>query len=495
MHFRKWIRDYGRPVTRSDWEKGPGGPGGIGTRASVPSVVCPLTKMPNPPKIWLHHRIIRLFLGVPRDCTASSGGRKSQAAGNIVNTPILQTDAVILATSRAPKLYTFPLGGRTIIDRVLDALAPLNCNRKVVVCLADGADRLCSSVEAPDVTWITTDRHLGTANSLVVAAPYLQQEEEARVLVLSGSIPRVTTSTLEALREVARGAWGSMAMVELASAGVLGRVILNRDGSFHRVIEAVDASPEEFAIRRVNAGLYCLPLVDTLRLISRLETINRGEVYFSDVLSLAAVDDKRINLLEVDEAEVISAEYPPYLHELIEAFERERQVRSLSSFLSSDSWDFASALRYPAEKQNSAPSEWDLFICHASEDKEKFVRPLAQQLINRGLRVWFDEHALCLGDSIRRQIDRGLAASRFGVVVLSPSFFAKEWPQIELDALTSLDLRKGKKILPVWHQVTKDDVLAYSPTLADRLAVSSAKGIDEVVRQIAQAVSRPESSR
>jgi len=73
--------------------------------------------------------------------------------------------------------------------------------------------------------------------------------------------------------------------------------------------------------------------------------------------------------------------------------------------------------------------EWDVFICHASEDKDSFVRPLAIALQEAQLKVWYDEFTLNAGDSLRRSIDKGLAGSRWGLVVLSPYFFAKEWPQ------------------------------------------------------------------
>ena len=117
---------------------------------------------------------------------------------------------------------------------------------------------------------------------------------------------------------------------------------------------------------------------------------------------------------------------------------------------------------------------YDAFISHASEDKEEFVRPLAEALTDLGSRVWYDEFALRVGDSLRRSIDRGLSDSRFGIVVLSPSFFEKNWPQYELDGLVAKELEGRKVVLPLWHRVSKDDVLRYSPTLADRVAISTA---------------------
>jgi hypothetical protein len=97
-----------------------------------------------------------------------------------------------------------------------------------------------------------------------------------------------------------------------------------------------------------------------------------------------------------------------------------------------------------------------------------------------------------MGDSLRRSIDRGLRDSRFGIVVLSPDFFAKEWPQRELDGLAARETSGGKKvILPIWHNITKEDVLRYSPTLADRVAIPSTKGLKAVVEEILKVV-RPE---
>jgi formylglycine-generating enzyme required for sulfatase activity len=131
---------------------------------------------------------------------------------------------------------------------------------------------------------------------------------------------------------------------------------------------------------------------------------------------------------------------------------------------------------------------WDVFVSHAWEDKEEVARPLAEAMRRAGLRVWYDEFTLTLGDSLRRSIDHGLAQSRYGIVVLSPHFFAKEWPQRELDGLVAKEVSSGKTILPVWHNVTWEDVNRFSPTLADKLAVSTAKGLDAVVEEILQAL-------
>lgn len=144
----------------------------------------------------------------------------------------------------------------------------------------------------------------------------------------------------------------------------------------------------------------------------------------------------------------------------------------------------------PKPEGETGGDKWDIFISHASEDKEDFVRPLADSLHRSGLRVWYDDFTLKVGDSLRRSIDHGLAKSRYGVVVISPNFLKKKWPQVELDGLVAREI-KEKVILPVWHNIDADEVRSYSPTLADRMAVSSSKGIDEVTRQLMQAIGKP----
>jgi hypothetical protein len=101
----------------------------------------------------------------------------------------------------------------------------------------------------------------------------------------------------------------------------------------------------------------------------------------------------------------------------------------------------------------------DVFVSHATEDKEAIARPLAVELRDRGRSVWFDEYELKLGDSLREKVDEGLGHSRIAVVILSPSFFAKRWTQWELSGLVSR-LMAGERnvIVPIWHEVDVEAV-------------------------------------
>lgn len=138
---------------------------------------------------------------------------------------------------------------------------------------------------------------------------------------------------------------------------------------------------------------------------------------------------------------------------------------------------------------------WDVFISHASEDKEDFVRPLVDLLHKKAITVWFDELSLRPGDSLRRSIDHAISNSRYGVVVLSPSFFAKKWPQRELDSLTAVETAGGNSILPVWYKVTEDEVRRFSPALADKVAITSNLGVSRIADEIRRVVAPEDTAK
>lgn len=130
--------------------------------------------------------------------------------------------------------------------------------------------------------------------------------------------------------------------------------------------------------------------------------------------------------------------------------------------------------------------KYDFFISHASEDKEEFVKPLAETLESMGVRVWYDEFSLKVGDSLTKSIDQGLINSKFGVIVLSKAFMKKQWTNYEFKSLVSREMHHGEKvILPIWHEISKNDVMAFSPHLADKVALnSSTQTIEEIASDL-----------
>ena len=150
----------------------------------------------------------------------------------------------------------------------------------------------------------------------------------------------------------------------------------------------------------------------------------------------------------------------------------------------------------PRHMEPSRSKEYNVFISHATEDKDDLARPLAKALSADGLIIWYDEFELHIGDSLRQRIDYGLGHSRFGVVVISPAFFQKNWTQYELDGLTAIQMTGERVILPVWHQITRREILEQSPPLADIYASdSSTQSVERIAAEIAAKVKDNESSR
>jgi hypothetical protein len=145
--------------------------------------------------------------------------------------------------------------------------------------------------------------------------------------------------------------------------------------------------------------------------------------------------------------------------------------------------------RTQSPEEDNTIREYDVFVSHASEDKESVAKPLAEKLRRLGLKVWFDEFELKIGDSLRRKIDRGLANSKFGIVILSKSFIKKGWANYELDGIVTKSISGQQVILPIWHDITKQEVIDYSPSLADKLARNTAiNTIEEIAEEIKEVV-------
>jgi hypothetical protein len=132
--------------------------------------------------------------------------------------------------------------------------------------------------------------------------------------------------------------------------------------------------------------------------------------------------------------------------------------------------------------------EFDVFVSHSSEDKREVVLPLVGALRQAGLRVWTDQQELTLGDSLRGKISDGLSRSRFGVVILSPTFLNKNWPKDELRALLSMEEDGRKRILPVRYHLTQVELAKQEPLIADRVSIACENNLDAVVDAILRVV-------
>jgi hypothetical protein len=137
---------------------------------------------------------------------------------------------------------------------------------------------------------------------------------------------------------------------------------------------------------------------------------------------------------------------------------------------------------------NDEEPRWDAFISYASENREAVAQPLAEALTRLGLRVWYDQTELRIGDSLRERIDHGLSSSQYGIVILSPAFFAKHYPIRELNGLAQRELEGERVLLPVWYGITDRDVRRFSPPLADRIAARWDEGLVTVVTRLVEVI-------
>lgn len=151
----------------------------------------------------------------------------------------------------------------------------------------------------------------------------------------------------------------------------------------------------------------------------------------------------------------------------------EERISSLTSQLYNSTSNIGTSNTKNLYVENDS-SEYDVFLSHASEDKETIADELYNSMQEYGLKVWYDTLSITWGDSLRSKIDAGLKKSKYGIVIISNDFIKKGWTNYELDALFQREMTGGKTILPIWHNITKKEVEQFSPTLAGRKALTTA---------------------
>lgn len=160
----------------------------------------------------------------------------------------------------------------------------------------------------------------------------------------------------------------------------------------------------------------------------------------------------------------------------------ERKIKSLTRTVESVQIEQSKMRQIYPLLSVSLEDAYDVFISHASEDKEPFVDSLVEALLKRGVKVWYDRRILTWGKSIRQNIDSGLRQSKFAIIVLSEHYIQKFWTQKEFNALFSLGSQLGEFLLPIWHNITPERAKEFSPMLSDAIALISS---DYTVEEIA----------
>ena len=145
-------------------------------------------------------------------------------------------------------------------------------------------------------------------------------------------------------------------------------------------------------------------------------------------------------------------------------------------------------VRESVEKRAALPDLRDVFLCHAWDDRQGAAKELHDLLESRGVSVWFSEKDVALGTALLREIDKGLAKSRIGIVLVTPSLLSRLRGEgiadKELSALLARDL-----LVPIVHDTTYEALRDVSPLLGSRSGLSTAEApMAVVVAKLAELV-------
>ncbi len=139
---------------------------------------------------------------------------------------------------------------------------------------------------------------------------------------------------------------------------------------------------------------------------------------------------------------------------------------------------------------NQENSMKDLFICHASEDKQKVVQPLVDAFKQANISYWYDQAEIKWGDSITKKVNEGLSISRFVIVVLSSAFLDKNWTQRELYSVLNMEASSGEvKILPLivgTNKQQKQAIFQKLPLLNDKAYLVWTGNTKEIIRALSK---------
>lgn len=224
--------------------------------------------------------------------------------------------AIVLAAGKGTRMKSdthkvlHPIGGKPMIDHVLDSVTSLGATRIVVV-VGDRKEQLDTALAGrASVTTALQEPQLGTGHA-VMAARDAMAGFSGVVLILYGDVPLVRPETLQAMLERLQAPLGGTEPVavvlgfEAADPGVYGRILLDQTGAIDRMVEFKDASAAERAVRLCNAGLMAVQAAHLFPLLDRVTNDNvAGEYYLPDIVMLARAQGLPTAVVTTDEAEV-----------------------------------------------------------------------------------------------------------------------------------------------------------------------------------------------
>jgi bifunctional UDP-N-acetylglucosamine pyrophosphorylase / glucosamine-1-phosphate N-acetyltransferase len=197
--------------------------------------------------------------------------------------------------SARPKVLQ-PIGGRPMLDHLLDAAEALQPGRIHVV-IGAGAEMVRETLADRAVEFVTQERRLGTGHAAMQALPAI--DSQSRVLILPGDMPLIRTETLKRLLE--SGADLSLLSFLADDPEGYGRIVRDDQGRVRAIVEHKDADPAQRAINEVNSGVMCAPLQAWSGWLGRVRADNaQGEYYLTDCIAMATAAGQQVEAVIAD---------------------------------------------------------------------------------------------------------------------------------------------------------------------------------------------------
>ena len=215
-------------------------------------------------------------------------------------------DVVILAAGKGTRMVSdlpkplHPLLGKPLINYVIDAAAPLSENPPVIV-IGHGAE-ITKETLGDQLRYAVQDDLLGTGHAVQRAEKLLSGQSDL-ILVLYGDMPLVRTQTLENLVKTQESNSGPLTLLTLLEDNPrgFGRIARDPAGMIQKIVEEVDATPEQLEIKELNAGMYCIKADWLWNSLEKLVPSSSGEYYLTDLVELAANEGQQVASVQIED--------------------------------------------------------------------------------------------------------------------------------------------------------------------------------------------------
>ena len=190
--------------------------------------------------------------------------------------------------SHLPKVL-HRLGGRSLLQHVLDAAVPLKADHTVIL-TGHGADEVEAAMAGSGAAFVRQMPQLGTGHAIQQVVPLLP-DDDSTVLILSGDVPLIRTATVRSLANACAGKSLALLTIELADPTGYGRIVRLADGSVRGIVEHKDANEAQRAVREIYSGIMAAPARLLKRWVMALKNDNaQGEYYLTDIVGMAVAD-------------------------------------------------------------------------------------------------------------------------------------------------------------------------------------------------------------